>query len=80
MKVAVEMSLYPLLQEYGPVILDFIARLNEYPELEVHTNKMSTQVFGTYDNVMRILTLEIKTTFEKVPTQVMVIKLINSGL
>ena len=38
MKLAVEISLYPLDQEYIPVIKDFIARLNNDNELEVSTS------------------------------------------
>lgn len=44
MRIAVEISLYPLDAHYVAPIKDFIGRLNRYPELQVLTNAMSTQV------------------------------------
>ena len=46
MRISVEISMYPLKDEYIPGIQAFIDRLNKYPELKVITNTMSTQVFG----------------------------------
>jgi uncharacterized protein YqgV (UPF0045/DUF77 family) len=64
MDIAVEMSLYPLDADYIPPIQDFIDRLNTHAGLKVVTNSMSTQVFGEYSEVMRVLTLELRRTFE----------------
>ena len=77
MKASLEISMYPLDQNYGNLILDFIHRLREYTTLEVTTNRMSTQVFGEYDEVMTAVTKEIKTSFEEDETVVMVMKMIN---
>lgn len=46
MRVAVDISLYPLADEFLPPIQDVIERLNGYDSLEVRTNPMSTQVRG----------------------------------
>ncbi len=80
MKASLEISMYPLNKEYGTPILDFIKRLNEYPDLLIKTNSMSTQVFGDYDKLMSIMTKEMKTTFEQDNTTIMVMKLINADL
>lgn len=64
MEIAVEMSLYPLDADYIPPIQDFIDRLNTHAALKVVTNSMSTQVLGEYSEVMRVLTLELRRTFE----------------
>ena len=52
MKLSVEVSLYPLKDEYIPVIKNFIDRVNTYAGLKVITSTMSTQIFGDYDLVM----------------------------
>ena len=77
MKASLEISMYPLDQDYGNMILDFIHRLREYASIEVTTNRMSTQVFGEYDEVMAAVTKEMKVSFEKDETIVMVMKVIN---
>jgi uncharacterized protein YqgV (UPF0045/DUF77 family) len=79
MKTSVEISYYPLNNEYIPPIKDFIDRLNRYDQLIVKTNGMSTQVFGEYFEVMNILTNEIHKSFE-LPHSVFVMKVINADL
>ena len=79
MKISVEISYYPLNQEFIPPIKDFIDRVKKYPELVVKTNTMSTQVFGEYAAVMNALTVEIGKSFE-LPSSVFVMKIINAGL
>ena len=78
MKVAVDISLYPLDADFIPPIKDVIERLNGYPELEVVTNPMSTQIRGEYAEVMAALTREIGTTFDKVPKAVFAIRILNN--
>lgn len=79
MTISIEMSYYPLSESYIPKIKGFIDRLNEYPELTVMTNTMSTRVFGEYRKVMEILTDEIEKSFEN-PGSVFVMKIINADL
>jgi uncharacterized protein YqgV (UPF0045/DUF77 family) len=78
MKVAVDISLYPLDADFIPPIKDVIERLNSYPGLQVATNPMSTQVRGDYAEVMAALTAEIGTTFERVPKAVFAIRILNN--
>ena len=64
MEIGVEISLYPLHQQYIPPIQNFIDRLNADPRLRVVTNSMSTQVFGAYEDVMEALRRELRASFE----------------
>lgn len=80
MKVAVDISLYPLDADFIPPIKDVIARLNGHEQLEVWTNAMSTQVVGEFDDVMDALREEIGATFEQLPKAVFAIKILNNPL
>ena len=80
MKVVVDISLYPIADDFIPPIQDVIERLNTHATIEVATNPMSTQVRGEYDDVMAVLDQEIKTTFEQCPKAVFAIKILNNPL
>jgi uncharacterized protein YqgV (UPF0045/DUF77 family) len=78
MKVAVDISLYPLDADFIPPIKDVIARFNEHENLEVWTNAMSTQLVGEFDDVMDALRQEIGATFEQLPKAIFAIKILNN--
>ncbi len=65
MKVTVEVSLYPLTENFEQVVIDYIAQVKAIPESEVFVNGLSTQVIGDYYTVLNGLTEINKTTFEK---------------
>ena len=77
MRIAVDISLYPLDEDYVPPIKDFIERLNRHPELHVETNAMSTQVSGEHDRVFAILGEETKLTFAGSARTVFVMKVLG---
>ena len=77
MRIAVDISLYPLDAEYVPPILDFIARLNRHEGLTVATNAMSTQVAGDHDRVFAALAAETKTSFATGGRAVFVMKVLG---
>lgn len=79
MRASIEISYYPLKEEFIPPIQSFIDRLNTYSEIIVETNGMSTQVIGEYDQVMAILTKEMKAAME-LPYSIFVLKVINADL
>ncbi|MBI9033362.1 MAG: hypothetical protein JEZ03_02710 [Bacteroidales bacterium] len=79
MKTSVELSYYPLNNDYLTPIKGFIERLNQYDNLIVKTNGMSTQVFGEFRDVMNAITDEIEKSFE-LPHSVFVMKVINADL
>lgn len=78
MRVAVDISLYPIADDFIPSIDDVIERLNGYEGIEVTTNTMSTQLFGEYDAVMRALHREMGTTFENCERAVFAIRILNN--
>jgi hypothetical protein len=77
MDIGVEISLYPLNQQYLGPIKDFIARLNADGQLRVTTNSMSTQIFGDYDTVMPRLLRELRLTFQSEDKAVFVMKVLG---
>ncbi len=80
MKIAVDISLYPLDTDIIPPILDVIERLRSHADLYVDTNSMSTQIRGEYDAVMAALKQEMNTTFENLPRAVFVMKILNNPI
>jgi len=78
MQVAVDISLYPLDENFIPPIKDVIARLSRHEGIVVECNRMSTQLRGDFDVVMPALTDEIRTTFNDVPKAVFAIKILNN--
>lgn len=80
MQLSVEISKYPLANDYIGPIKGFIAELNKYPDITVLTNTMSTQLFGEYDSVMQALQACIKGSFEQYGKVVFVVKFIHGDL
>ncbi len=79
MKISIDISYYPLKVEFKTPIKGFIKRLQTYKDINVLRNGMSTQVFGEYDEVMKIITKEIKKSFE-IPSSIFILKMVNSDL
>jgi uncharacterized protein YqgV (UPF0045/DUF77 family) len=77
MDISVEISYYPLADNYLDRIETFIQQLRKYPSVKVMTNGMSTQIFGTYDEVMHILQQELKQAMLE-PHAVFVLKVVNA--
>jgi uncharacterized protein YqgV (UPF0045/DUF77 family) len=77
MRTAIEISLYPLDANYVPSIKAFIDRLNTYPELNVVTNSMSTQVSGEHRRLFDILAKETEATFGEAGRKVFVMKVLG---
>jgi len=77
MRIAVEISFYPLDADYVPPIKDFIERLNRHPQLHVLTNAMSTQVAGEHGPVFAALESETRKTFEAGGRAVFVMKVLG---
>ncbi|WP_130537009.1 YkoF family thiamine/hydroxymethylpyrimidine-binding protein [Thiomicrorhabdus indica] len=77
MKVSVDISMYPLNEEYCQPIIDFINTLKTHPSVSVQENSMSTHIYGDYADVMTCLNQEIHNVLELIPETVFVIKLIG---
>ena len=74
MQVSIEISMYPLRDEFIPPINEFINTLNKADSVEVKTNSISTQVFGDYDDVMDLLKVAMRRSHENWGTSVFVTK------
>ncbi len=77
MRTMIEISLYPLDADYIAPIQDFIDRLNTYPELQVVTNAMSTQVTGEHARLFEILGKESAVSFAQQGRKVFVMKVLG---
>ena len=74
MEIAVEISMYPLTEEYLRPIQEFIDRLRDNDKLHVATNTMSTQVLGEYDEVWTALREAMRVSLQNGPRAVFVTK------
>ncbi len=80
MQLSVEISMYPLKEEYIPAIQGFIDRVNTRPGVKVITNDMSTQIFGDYDVVMDLMRDEMRKSYEQHGRAIFVCKFIEGNL
>ena len=78
MRISVDISLYPLNENYVEPILTFIKKLESNTHLIVKRNSLSTQIFGEYRDVMDCLDDEIEAVFNALPESVFVLKLIGT--
>ena len=80
MKLTVELSLYPLQEEYIPIIQAFIEAMGEHGDLTIVTNAMSTQICGDYDRIFALIRQELKASYDRFGKQVLVCKFIPGEL
>jgi uncharacterized protein YqgV (UPF0045/DUF77 family) len=79
MRIAVDISLYPLNADYVPPIRSFIDRLAAHPGLSIEYNALATQVAGDVDAVFAALRAEIGRTFEGPDRAVFVLKMLGGA-
>jgi uncharacterized protein YqgV (UPF0045/DUF77 family) len=80
MKTAIEISLYPLQDNYIEIIKWFIHRFDGYPNVERLTNGMSTQLQGPHEEIMALLSTEMKAAYQQWGRSVFVCKFIPGGV
>lgn len=80
MRITVEISLYPLQEQYVSKIEAFIAELRRAPGLEIVVNQMSTQLRGELGDVMAALEEGIRQSFGGATPEVLVAKFLNADL
>jgi uncharacterized protein YqgV (UPF0045/DUF77 family) len=80
MKMSIDMSLYPLSKDYKPAIREFIDRVGSYEGVAIKRNDLATQLFGDYDQIMDILKVEIKRSWETYGKGVFVVKFLMDDL
>lgn len=77
MDISVELTFSPLQDDFEQHIIDFIKKLRA-SGLTILENPLSTQVFGSYDEVMEVLNTEIKTAFELMDRGLLFMKIVKS--
>ena len=77
MNISVELTLTPIQDDYEPAIINFIKKMRE-SGLTVKENPLSTQVYGDYDEVMKLLNKEIRNAFEAIDRGLMYVKIVKS--
>ena len=77
MQISIEVSLYPLSENFISPIDNFISCLKKYNSIEVRKNNMSTQLFGDFDDLIKILKIEMKKTFKNQTNSVFNLKIVN---
>ena len=55
MTSTIEISLYPLLDDYPDHVIRFLSRLKTIPDVEINTNGMSTIIIGEYAELWKNL-------------------------
>lgn len=63
MEIGVEISLYPLEANFATRIKAFLDSLRAAGRFKVITTSLSTQVIGEYDEVIAVLTREMRAVF-----------------
>jgi len=80
MRITAEMSLYPLADDYKPVILAFINDLQDVDGLEIVTNQLSTQLRGEFDVVTGAINACLKQSMERFGKQILVVKYLAADI
>ena len=80
MKITIEMSLYPLSENYTEHILKFLKSIKAYEGLTIRTTAMSTYIAGEYKDVMSMLNTELEKFYQIVPDSCTVFKIIPREL
>ena len=76
MKMTVELSVYPLRENFKEAVLEFIDELLANEDTVAVTNSMSTQVSGDDDAVFRAIQAALRASYERFGRQVLVAKFI----
>ncbi|MFO7553042.1 MAG: YkoF family thiamine/hydroxymethylpyrimidine-binding protein [Haliea sp.] len=76
MHITAELSLYPLQEDYIPVITRFIERLAAAGDLTLVTNAMSTQISGEAEQVFALVRETLTASHAQFGKQVLVCKFI----
>lgn len=80
MQLTAELSLYPLNEDYIPIIQAFIDECRQASDITVVSNAMSTQLCGDHDRVFALVSAVLKRSSERFGRQVLVCKFIPGEL
>ena len=79
MQVVIEITLYPLLNDYIAAIDDLLARLHAQSEVEVTTNRVSTLMHGEYAQTMALVQRVIPEIHERWGEGAFVLKILPNA-
>ena len=79
MQVVIEITLYPLHNDYIAAIDDLLARLNAESEVEVTTNRVSTLMHGEYAQTMALVQRVIPEIHERWGEGAFVLKILANA-
>ncbi|WP_291727789.1 thiamine-binding protein [Bernardetia sp.] len=79
MIVSVEISVYPLVEDYKPAVKSFIKIISQNSNLKILVNGISTHIFGELSEVMPSLEKAIESCFEAQKASV-VVKFLGTDL
>jgi uncharacterized protein YqgV (UPF0045/DUF77 family) len=74
MRLSAELSLYPLHEDYAPIVLEFIEALVAEGDISAVTNAMSTQIHGDSSAVFAAIQGALETSVARFGRQVLVVK------
>jgi uncharacterized protein YqgV (UPF0045/DUF77 family) len=77
MNISVELTFSPLQDDFEKHIINFIKKLRA-SGLTILENPLSTQVFGSYDEVMKVLHTEVRAAFELMDKGLLFMKIVKS--
>ncbi|MCK5905329.1 MAG: hypothetical protein KAG86_08595, partial [Gammaproteobacteria bacterium] len=67
----------PLKEAFVEPILAFIDAIEKEENIHVVRNSLSTQVFGDYHLIMKLLEVEIGHVFNEIPDSVFILKIVG---
>ena len=79
MEISVDITMYPLQQEFEAPILAFISQLEKEDSVEVVRNELSTQIHGDYKTIMVLLEQEMFSVFKEIPDSIFVLKFVGNN-
>lgn len=80
MEISVEISMYPLTEDFIPKIDAFLSVLHNTSGIAVHTNNMSTQVFGEATLVFGTISNAIIEVYEDIAQCPFVLKVLKGNV
>lgn len=76
MQVTIDISMYPMREDFIPPIKAFIEKINHFDNLKITTFPTSTVVQGDYDHAMQAVQKTIQGCYEEFNRAVYVMKVI----
>ena len=76
MNISIDISMYPLREDFESIIIEFIKRLRNSP-FKIEENGLSTQIHGPYSDVMDFLKENMQDALLDENNCVFVLKIVN---